>query len=132
MKKVLFALFIWLLAYCSAYAGSTTILSTTTYSAATSTHNAKVALPEVGYYIFDVVATSSGTKQNWALALYLQNQGVAGGDWYTMFNSTITACNDDCTRFIVPDVYMGGYVRAVYSMTTGSVTIKVVGREVNP
>lgn len=116
-----------------AYSDSTVVLTTTTYAGAdqTTASLAPVALPEVGAYIFDMVAESSGTADTWGLQLYLQQEGVAGGKFYTINASTFTTCNSNCTQFVVPDIYLGGRIRAQWAITSGSATITVTARQID-
>lgn len=112
----------------------TVVLSTTTYAnSAIDTESVAISLPEAGAYIFDMVAESSGTTDTWGLALYLQQRGVSGGNaYYTINNSTFTTCNADCTKLVIPDVYIGGDVRAAWAISSGSVTIRITARKVTP
>jgi len=120
----------------SAFAGSTTILSTTTYNVAAASYSdsSPTALPKVGAYNFDCVATTSGTTNFTGLILRLEQEGISGGGWYTVNASTFStmAGLGPTVAFVTPDVYLGGRIRAVWSITTGSATVKVVAREVNP
>lgn len=128
------ALFIITIGALVAFAGSTVVLSTTSYNVAgaAATDESPVALPDVGAYTFDLVATTSGTTSFTGLVVYLQQGGISGGGWYTVNNSTFTTCAGSCVYFVSPDVYLGGRIRAIWSVTTGSATIKVTAREVNP
>lgn len=118
-----------------AYSG-TVVLSTTTYagaSGAVGTESQPISLPGAGAYIFDMVAESSGTADTWGLALYMQQRGVSAGNaYYTIYNSTFTTCNSNCTKLVIPDVYLGGDVRAAWAVTSGSVTIRITARKVTP
>lgn len=110
-----------------AHAATTTVYSTTTYGGVASSAIAAVspaALPSVGAYYFNLVVVSSSTAFS-GLSLYIQQQGIAGGQYYTVANSTFTTCNAGCTEFVVPDVYLGGNVRPQWSITTGSATVTV-------
>ena len=109
----------------------TVILSTTTYETADEAGDAPVALPKAGAYYFDMVITSSGTAFT-SVDVYLQQRGIASGQFYTIYNSTFTNCSIPCTRFIVPDMYLGGDVRARWSVGGGSATITVTARSVTP
>ncbi len=116
-----------------AFAESTVVLSTTTYNGANQDDLSEVALPEVGAYIFDMVATSSGAIVGIeSLVLYLQQSGVSGGGWYTVRATTFTTCNSNCTQFSVPDIYLGGSIRARWTITSGSATVTVTARKVSP
>jgi len=109
------------------------VVSTTIYNGTTQADLSEVALPEVGAYVFDMVATSSGPITGIeSLVLYLQQSGVSGGGWYTIRASTFTTCNANCTQFVVPDVYLGGSIRARWTITSGSATVKVTARKVSP
>lgn len=115
-----------------AFSESTVILTTTTFAGTdqTVTSLAPIALPEVGAYVLDMVAVSSGTLDTWGLVLYIQQEGVAGGRFYTVNNSTFTTCNADCTEFVIPDVFLGGRLRAQWAITSGSATITVTARQI--
>lgn len=113
--------------------GGTVILSTTTPPASTPNDYSATALPSVGYWAYDVVVKSSGTGALATANLYLQSQGISGDGYYTVYNSTITACSAfPCTRLILPDVYTGGYMRAWWTITGSSATITVTARKVTP
>lgn len=109
----------------------TVVVDTTTYSGADESGFSSVALPEVGAYYFDMVVTSSGTAFS-TVDVYMQQEGIAGGDLYTIFNGTFTQCTSACSRFIVPDMYLGGRVRGRWTVTGASATIKVTARKVSP
>ena len=124
-------------AYCSlvvAAMGGTVIVDTVTYSGANLADIPAVALPKVGYYMFDLVVTATPTASSaiTGFTAYVQQQGVAGGNYYTLFNSTFTTCNAACSDFLAPDMYVGGNVRGMWAITTGSATVKMTAREITP
>lgn len=118
-----------------AFAGSTVIFSTTTYPglSQTKTSVVPVALPGNGVYVFDLVADSTAAAVAWtSLTVYLQQEGVSRGAWYTIPNSTFTACTGTCAQFIYPDVYLGGRIRPQWTLTGSSVTFTVTARSLDP
>ena len=117
-----------------AFAESAVILSSTVYGnmSQTKANLVPVALPKPGVYVFDLVIDSSGSTAFSGLQFYLQQEGLGQGNFYTIGNSTFTSCSAPCAYGIYPDVYLGGRVRAQYSMTSGSATVKITAREVNP
>lgn len=118
-----------------AYAGSTVIISTTSYPGVsqTKTSVAAVSLPKPGVYVFDLVADSTAAAVAWtSLQVYLQQEGLGRGNWYTLPKSTFTACTAACGENVYPDLYIGGRVRAQWTLTGSSVTFTVTAREVNP
>ncbi len=111
----------------------TVILSTTTFPGADEAGIDAEALPEVGVFNFDVVVTSSKTGEIPIVDLYLQQVGISGVALYTIVNTTITQCTTDpCTRFIIPDVFLGGKVRARFTVSGSSANITVTARQVSP
>lgn len=141
MKRIdlAFVLLIGTLVLASAYRafGGTVIASTATYNGADVTGlsgNPPVSLPSPGVYYFDMVAVGTPTAASTfsGLVVYLQQQGVAGGNWYTVYNSTFATCANACSAAIVPDMYLGGNVRAQWTITTGSATLTVNARSVTP
>lgn len=118
-----------------AYADSTVIIATTTYPglSQTKTSVASVALPSKGVYVFDLVADSTAAAAAWtSLTVYLQQEGLSRGAWYTLPNSTFTALTAPGAAFVYPDIYIGGRVRAQWTLTGSSVTFTVTGRNVTP
>lgn len=117
-----------------AYAGSTVILSSTVYGGMSQvkTNVVPIALPGPGVYVFDLVADSTNSVAFSGLQFYLQQEGLSRGSFYTIPNSTFTACSAECGYTVYPDLYIGGRVRAQYSITSGSATVRITAREVNP
>lgn len=118
-----------------AFAASTVILSTTTYPGLSQTKTSviPVALPKPGVYVFDLVADSTAAAVAWtSLQVYLQQEGLSRGTWYTLPKSTFTACTAACGENVYPDLYIGGRVRAQWTLTGSSVTFVVTAREVSP
>lgn len=113
-----------------AFAG-TVVVSTTTYPGRSPADESAISLPEIGAYAFDVVVAASGTAFT-SVDLYLQHQGISGTQHYTVNNSTITQCTGACTRFITPDLYMGGSIRAWWTVVGASATITVTARQLSP
>jgi hypothetical protein len=116
-----------------AHAGSTVIVSSTVYAnmSQAKTNVVPVSLPKPGLYTFDIVVDSTGSVAFSSLAYYLQQEGLSG-QFYTVYNSSFTSCSAACAQALFPDMYLGGRVRAQYSMTSGSATVKITAREVNP
>lgn len=117
------------------HADSTVIFSTTTYPglSQTKTSVVPVALPSKGVYVFDLVADSTAAAVAWtSLTVYLQQEGLSRGAWYTIPNSTFTACTGTCAQFVYPDVYLGGRIRPQWTLTGSSVSFTVTARSVSP
>ncbi len=114
-----------------AFSGSTVVLDTTTYPSA-QTFSTPIALPEVGAYNFDLVVTASGTPAFTSASVYLQQEGISRGANYTIANGTFTTCTGQCAQFVVPDVYLGGRIRACWTVVGSSVSLKVTARKVSP
>ena len=132
--KICFAfLLMWSAAVMAAFSG-TVIVDTVTYNGADLSSIQGAALPNVGYYMFDMVVKSTPTSTSAisGLAAYVQQKGVAGGNYYTLYNSTFTTCNGACSYFLAPDMYVGGIVRGMWAVTSGSATIKITAREISP
>lgn len=116
----------------------TVIASTVTYSGADVANFPGTALPEPGTYAFtlNVVSTPSATSAITAFIGYVQQQYVSGGDWLTVSGSTFTTCTlsggGSCTYTLWPALYHGGNLRAAWSVTSGSATVKVTAHKVNP
>ena len=125
-------LFITLCLVAQMWAG-TVIVSTTSYRNADEENVAFVALPHVGAWQFDLVANSTPTLTGSfdTLALYMQQEGISG-ELYTIVNSTFATCSFKCFKRVNPDVYLGGNIRARWTITSGSVTFTVTAREVLP
>lgn len=118
-----------------AYADSTVILTTTTYPGLSQTKTSviPVALPRPGVYVFDLVADSTSAAVAWtSLTVYLQQEGLSRGTWYTLPKSTFTACTGPCGENVYPDLYIGGRVRAQWTLTGSSATFTVTARSVQP
>lgn len=133
LKIWIASLAIWAAVAIRAMAG-TVIVDTVTYNGADLSSIRGTALPNVGYYMFDMVVKSTPTSTSAisGLAAYVQQQGVAGGNYYTLYNSTFTTCNGACSYFLAPDMYVGGIVRGMWAITSGSATIKITAREISP
>mgnify|MGYP001614534768 CR=1 FL=1 len=112
----------------------TVVVDTNTYNGSDIANIAVVALPEPAVYMFDLVVAAPPTVTSGitTLVVYAQQPGVAGGQFYTVNSSTFTTCNGACTQFVTPDVYVGGNVRAVWTITSGSATVRVTARKVSP
>ena len=115
-------------------AAGTLIASTVTYNGADVANFEGTALPEPGNYAFSLVvkSTPSTSSAISALVVYIQQQYVAGGDWLTIAGSTFTSCSAACTYSLWPGLYQGGNLRAAWSVTSGSATIKVTAHKVSP
>lgn len=133
MRHILSAVIVSVFLAIIAKAG-TVIVDTATYSGADTANVAVVALPEPAVYVFDLVVTGTPTATSniTSLSVYVQQQGVAGGQFYTINSSTFTTCNGPCTQFVTPDVYVGGNTRAQWTVTTGSANVRVTARKVSP
>lgn len=136
MKKIKFLLLIATLALAPvlAFAESTVILSSTVYGGMSQvkTNLLPVALPRPGLYTFDLVVDATGSVAFSGLQFYLQQEGLSRGSFYTVYNSTFTSCSAECGYAIFPDMYLGGRIRAQYNITSGSATVKITAREVDP
>ena len=122
------------LAPVAAMADSTVILSSTVYAGMSQVKSniITVALPKVGVYVFDMLIESTGTIAFSNLQVYLQQEGLSRGSFYTIAGSTFTACSSECGYALYPDIYLGGRIRAQYNITTGSATVKIIARNVSP
>lgn len=111
----------------------TVIASTTVYNGSDEASFNSSALPANGAYIFSLVATSTPTSASTfsGLSVYLQQVGISG-QVYTLNSSTFTTCNAACVQLVNPDVYEGGNIKTRWTVTTGSVTIKVTATPVTP
>lgn len=112
----------------------TVITSTVTYNGADVSGFAATALPEPGSYAFDLVVTATPTTSSniTSLIVYVQQQYVNGGEFLTIAGSTFTTCNAACSYSLWPGLYQGGNLRASWSVTSGSATIRVTARKVTP
>lgn len=116
-------------------AATTTVYSTTTYGGVAAGQQGLItpaALPSIGAYYFNLVVTSTNSTAFTGLQVYMQQQGIAGGQYYTVQNSTFTSCSAACTQFVVPDIYLGGNVRPQWAITSGSATLTVTAIPASP
>lgn len=116
----------------------TVIASTVTYNGADVANFAGTALPEAGTYAFSLVvySTPATTTPLTAFVGYVQQQFVAGGEWFTVSGSTFTTCTltagGSCRYSLWPGLYQGGNLRAAWSVTSGSATVTVTAHKVTP
>ena len=132
MTRLLLAV---LLAFSPTWAlAGTVIASTVTYSGADVYNFAGTALPEPGTYAFSLVVTATPTSSSAisSFIAYVQQQYAPGGDWVTVAGSTFTTCSAACTYSLWPALYHGGNMRAAWSVTSGSATVRVTAHRVVP
>ena len=115
-----------------AFASTTVILTTTTYTGAGLDISVPIAsaLPQYGPYFFTLSVTpvsASITNFN----AYLTQKGLSGS-LYTLANSTFTSCSGTCNLTVQPDVYEGGTIVPRWSIASGSATVVFTAYTITP
>lgn len=111
---------------------ATVIQTTTTYSGPAPADLSVGSLSDPGAYVFDIVVRSTAGTGTPTVDAYIQQQGISG-EFYTLFNSTMTQCTVvPCFRRVNPDIYVGGGIRMFWTVTVASATITLTAHKVSP